>query len=42
MIFQENAAPQCVNTGIVQKIKCLYEYYYKILLRFSLKYDLHL
>ena len=42
MIFQENAAPQCGNTGILQTIKSLFEYYDKILLRFSLKYDLHL
>ncbi len=40
MIFQENAAPQCGNTGILQTIKS-FEYYEKIL-RFSLKYDLHL
>ena len=42
MIFQENAAPQFGNTGIVKTIKSFFEYYDKLLLRFSLKYDLHL
>ena len=42
MIFQENAAPQCGHTGRVQTIKSLHEHYDKILLIFSLKYDLHL
>ena len=42
MIFQENAAPQCGKTGIVKTLNSLFEYYDKLLLILSLKYDLHL